>query len=166
MRKQFIVVLDGIKDGSILETAEVHPWRTQWNYYESPEEGENTSYLPSVTQQNQAISLKTLLERHTSGRPIDDYIRPGGIYDFPVDSEVGKEFWDTYQAGIPDTARMDITEKQELAKTTQAYIQAHKKEIVEQTAKKAYKQHVRKNQKIKQQEQQPVEPKKPEEAKP
>lgn len=134
MRKEFAYFTEGIESGKIMETATIFPWKTQWNSYELPEEGEENP-LPSLTEPDQALSLTTLLERHTSGRPLDDYIRPGAFYDFPAD--VNKSVFDTFQAGVPNLASLDYAERQELLKKTKEYHRILAEEMEAKKKKKA-----------------------------
>lgn len=136
MRKEFKYYTDGIKDGTIMETVTSYPWNTQFNSYMTPEEGEKNE-LPSVTEPNQALKLSDLLKRHTSGRRLDDYIRPGGFYE--VQPEANTEVFDTFQAGIPDLSRLDFAERQELAVKTKLYTEALKEVRTRKEAEKGLK---------------------------
>lgn len=69
------------------------------NYNTFPKKYER-NYMPSLTIPDQTMSIRTILERHSRGLPIDGVKVP---------------IWDGEENDLPDWRRLDLAERQELA---------------------------------------------------
>lgn len=123
-----------LEGDEIIDLEDHNPWNTQWNYHETEKEGE-VNLLPSATKPNDALSVKTLLERYTSGRPIDEHVRPG-LYDYQSTDEVDSKVFDTFKAGLPNLATLDLADKQKLKEQTDEYVRTLREKMQKDKDKK------------------------------
>lgn len=99
----------------------VYPWRTQFNNQSLPQDQQRFR-SPSRTIPDQSMSVKEILNRYAKGLPLHS------------SKQVGEYYGDDQY--YPDVAKLDLSEKQELYRATQARILELQKLMKEEEAKK------------------------------